>query len=93
MIRYWKKGMVWDLRKPSQVVECFYFLCSLKEHIDKQVEEDMTTIETKARNGQFDLDMLKERSGNWVKAKERGPFASQFEDSDESESENMSEGS
>ena len=85
--------MVWDLRKPSQVVECFYFLCSLKEHIDKQVEEDMTTIETKARNDQFDLDMLKERYDNWVKAKQRRPFESQSEGSDESESEIMSEGS
>ena len=79
--------MAWDLRKPSQVVECFYFLRALKQHIDEGVDESLRTITTKASGRGFDVEFLRKRLDSWRAVTESRASAQDPESEDESESE------
>ncbi|KAL5537171.1 hypothetical protein ACEPAF_994 [Sanghuangporus sanghuang] len=67
MTRY-LTDLTWDIRRPSQLVECFYFLCALKEQIDKGFEQDVQDIKDKVSNGIIDLASLGARYDNWERA-------------------------
>ncbi|KAL5492143.1 hypothetical protein ACEPAI_3590 [Sanghuangporus weigelae] len=67
MTRY-VPDLKWDIRRPSQLVECFYFLCALKEQIDKGFEQDVQDIKDKVSNGIIDLASLRTRHDNWERA-------------------------
>ena len=79
--------MAWDLRKPSQVVECFYFLRALKQHIDEGVDESLRIITTKASGGGFSIEFLRKRLDSWRAVTESIASAQDPESGDESESE------
>ena len=88
---YWDDWMKWDLRKPSQVVECFYFLCALKEHIDKEIDEDLSPFSRKLDSDRFDFDFLRRRLDDWDRARESRASTCQMEELDVGESEITSE--
>ena len=64
MIRYTKDKLTWDLRQPSKLVECFYFLCSLKVQIDEDFDKDMEAMRARTGKDIVDWGVLEARTNN-----------------------------
>ena len=65
MIRYTKDKLTWDLRQPSKLVECFYFLCNLKVQIDEDFDKDMEAMRARTGKDIVDWGVLETRTANW----------------------------
>ena len=65
IVRYTKGDLTWDLRQPSKLVECFYFLCSLKVQIDEDFDKDMEAMRARTGKDIVNWGVLETRTNNW----------------------------
>ena len=56
---------MWDLRQPSKLVECFYFLCNLKVQIDEDFDKDMEAMRARTGEDIVNWGILEARTNNW----------------------------
>ncbi|KAG9224718.1 hypothetical protein CCMSSC00406_0002131 [Pleurotus cornucopiae] len=57
----------WDLRHPSALVECFYFILALKKTVDANLQKDFEELRQRDDAALIDWDALRKRADDWRK--------------------------
>ncbi len=57
----------WDLREPSALVECFYFILALKKTVDANLQKDFEELRQRDDAALIDWDALRKRADDWRK--------------------------
>ncbi|KDQ22520.1 hypothetical protein PLEOSDRAFT_1109631 [Pleurotus ostreatus PC15] len=57
----------WDLREPSALVECFYFILALKKTVDANLKKDFDDLLKRDSAALIDWDALRKRADDWRK--------------------------
>ncbi|KAF4563690.1 hypothetical protein EYR36_002928 [Pleurotus pulmonarius] len=57
----------WDLRHPSALVECFYFILALKKTVDANLQKDFEELRQRDDAALLNWDALRKRADDWRK--------------------------
>ncbi|KAL4261363.1 hypothetical protein AB1N83_008262 [Pleurotus pulmonarius] len=57
----------WDLREPSALVECFYFILALKKTVDANLKKDFDDLLKRDSAALIDWEALRKRADDWRK--------------------------
>ncbi|KAF4580281.1 hypothetical protein EYR40_003215 [Pleurotus pulmonarius] len=55
----------WDLREPSALVECFYFILALKKTVDANLQKDVEELRQRDDAALIDWNALRKRQEDW----------------------------